>query len=303
MIPRVRGIRSVEIDVASVKAASDFYRNVWKLTEVASPGATCFRGTAAYHHIIGLHPPGAEGPAIRSVVFDVADAAQLHALHAKVKAAIPNVEAPHALGGAAGGFGFGFKDSEARNFILLTEARDHGGASTPVADHPHKVTHINLNAADYARTADFLVEILGFRLIDESGRARFLHADCPDHFSVAVVNARNATLNHIAFDMLDIDSVMRGAGRMIDNGYPIEWGVGRHGPGNNVFAYFAGPEELPLEYTTEVLQIDDSYVPRGPDHWKFPPGRSDQWGITQPQTKRLARIQELFRFTADGHRT
>jgi catechol 2,3-dioxygenase len=96
---------------------------------------------------------------------------------------------------------------------------------------------------------------------------------------------------------------MRGAGRMRDAGYPIEWGVGRHGPGNNVFAYFAGPEEIPLEYTSEVLQIDDSYVPRGPEHWKFAPGRSDQWGITNPPTARLARIQQLFRFTQDGLRT
>jgi len=103
--------------------------------------------------------------------------------------------------------------------------------------------------------------------------------------------------------MMDLDSVMRGAGRMRDAGYPIEWGVGRHGPGNNVFAYFAGPEEIPLEYTAEVLQIDDSYQPHGPDYWKFPPGRSDQWGVTDPQTPRLARIQELFRFSEDGFRT
>jgi catechol 2,3-dioxygenase len=36
--------------------------------------------------------------------------------------------------------------------------------------------------------------------------------------------------------MPDLDSVMRGAGRMRESGYPIEWGVGRHGAGNNVFA-------------------------------------------------------------------
>ena len=51
------------------------------------------------------------------------------------------------------------------------------------------------------------------------------------------------------------------------------------------------------------LQIDDSYVPHGPEFWTFPPGRSDQWGITNPQTPRLARIQELFRFSEDGFRT
>ena len=79
---------------------------------------------------------------------------------------------------------------------------------------------------------------------------------------------------------------MRGMGRMKDNGYPIEWGPGRHGPGNNVFAYFCGPDEVPIEYTSEVLQVDDGYVTRGSDYWKFPPGRSDQWGITQPRSAR-----------------
>jgi catechol 2,3-dioxygenase len=52
-----------------------------------------------------------------------------------------------------------------------------------------------------------------------------------------------------------------------------------------------------------VLQIDDSYVPRGPDFWKFPSGRSDQWGVTNPPTTRLARIQQLFRFSDDDFRT
>ena len=86
---------------------------------------------------------------------------------------------------------------------------------------------------------------------------------------------------------------------MRDAGYPLEWGVGRHSAGNNMFGYFAGPEEFPLEYTAEVAQIDDSYVPRGPDYWRFPPGRLDQWGITPPHSLRWKRIQDLYRFVDD----
>ena len=51
---------------------------------------------------------------------------------------------------------------------------------------------------------------------------------------------------------------------MIDAGFPIAWGVGRHGPGDNVFAYFIDPVGIVIEYTAEVLQVDDSYVVRGP---------------------------------------
>jgi hypothetical protein len=49
-------------------------------------------------------------------------------------------------------------------------------------------------------------------------------------------------------------------------------------------------------------QIDDSYVPRGSDYWKFPPGRSDHWGVTQPRSARYHRVQRLFNFTPDGYR-
>jgi catechol 2,3-dioxygenase len=300
MTARVRGIRSVAIDVCALEPAAAFYADVWKLAPVArAEGARYFGGTCAYHHILSLH--AAARPAIRRVVFDVADRAAVEALHARVQASGAACQAPHAWNVPGGDYGFGFKDPEGRNLAVACGGETYAAALAP--DQPHKVTHINLNAADYDATTRFMCDVLGFRLIDETVRARFLHAACPDHFSLALVKHANATLNHIAFDMTDLDSVMRGAGRMRDAGYPIEWGVGRHGPGNNVFAYFAGPEEIPLEYTAEVLQIDDSYVPHGPDFWKFPPGRSDQWGVTDPPTARLARIQQLFAFSADGDRT
>ena len=134
-------------------------------------------------------------------------------------------------------------------------------------------------------------------MIDDNAPLWFLHCNSTEHSSIVLAKTNMPTLNHVAFEMPDFDSVMRGMGRMKDNGYPIEWGPGRHGPGNNVFAYFCGPDELPIEYTAEVLQIDDSYVPRGSDYWKFPPGRSDHWGITQPRSARYYRVQRLFNFT------
>ena len=96
-------------------------------------------------------------------------------------------------------------------------------------------------------------------MIDDNAPLWFLHCNSTEHSSIVLAKTNMPTLNHVAFEMPDFDSVMRGMGRMKDNGYPIEWGPGRHGPGNNVFAYFCGPDELPIEYTAEVLQIDDSY--------------------------------------------
>jgi catechol 2,3-dioxygenase len=96
--------------------------------------------------------------------------------------------------------------------------------------------------------------------------------------------------------MPDLDSVMRGAGRMRDAGYPIEWGVGRHGPGANVFAYFIGPDDVVIEYTGEVDQVGEDYPTGMPDDWTWPPGRIDRWGVSDPPTARLAEAQQRVRF-------
>jgi hypothetical protein len=93
--------------------------------------------------------------------------------------------------------------------------------------------------------------------------------------------------------------VMRGAGRMRDAGYPIEWGPGRHGPGNNVFAYFVGPDDFVIEYTAEVAQVDDAYRVGQPAQWVYPPGHSDLWGATLPPSERMKAAQKKIRF-ADG---
>jgi hypothetical protein len=71
----------------------------------------------------------------------------------------------------------------------------------------------------------------------------------------------------MAYELPDIDGLMRGAGRVRGSGYEIMWGVGRHGPGNNVFSYFVEPNGFVTEYTTEVDQVDDTYQGHDAQWW------------------------------------
>ncbi len=296
----VQGVRSIELDVSDPARAAAFFTQISNLTQVeARGGSFYFRGTGAYHHILALHQAAA-GTGVRRVVFDVANRDTLAALHARIKPLSGVTEAPHDLESPGGGYGFGFTDREGRNYAAVCSVADHADTADG-RDRPRKITHVNINSADAEKTKGFLIEALGFRLIDASGPLTFFHCGNTDHNSIVLAAGTKSTLNHVAFEMPDLDSVMRGAGRMRDAGYPIEWGVGRHSAGNNVFAYFAGPEELPLEYTAEVAQIDESYIPHGPEYWRFPPGRMDQWGVTAPHTPRWKRIQEMHFFTKDAY--
>lgn len=296
----IRGVRSVDLIVSNLEEAAQFYETVWGLQPVETRNdSRYFRGGLLYHHILGLHA-GAQ-PAIMRVVFDVADRQSLEALHGTIAAAGAKCTAPAQLHSPGGGYGFACKDPEDRNLAFVCEVADHSAAAFG-PDRPRKITHVNLNVGDFDASFAFFTKVLGFRLVDDNAPLWFFHCANSDHHSIVFANTGRSTLNHVAFEMADADAVMRGIGRLKDNGHPLEWGPGRHGAGNNVFGYFCGPDEVPLEYTAEVQQIDDSYQPRSSAYWKFPPNRSDQWGVTQPRSARYYRVQRLFAFTADEDR-
>src|SRR5258708_22719536 len=95
------------------------------------------------------------------------------------------------------------------------------------------------------------------------------------HQGIGYAQSDNSLLNHIAFEMTDIDAVMRGIGRMKDAGMATFWGPGRHGPGNNVFAYFVAPFGAAVEDTAEVQRVGSSYTTGQPDDCRWPPNPTD----------------------------
>ncbi|MDB5643574.1 MAG: ring-cleavage extradiol dioxygenase [Hyphomicrobiales bacterium] len=294
MGPAVTGVRCVELDVRDLPRALEFYTQVWKLTDVGDNG---LRGSGPAAHLLKLRH-AQDRACVRRVTFDARDREQVERLHRNVAPVAVRCGAPAMLGEGAG-YGFDFTDSENRRMRVVCDVRDHASRLDD-ADAPQKIAHVNFNTADIDATLAIFCKGLGLSVIDESGPLVFLHGDNTDHNCVVIAKNGKTTLNHIAFEMRNIDAVMRGAGRMKEAGYPVEWGPGRHGPGANVFCYFAGWEEAPLEYTCDIEQVDAAYVPHGPDYWKFPPGRADRWGFTDPHSPRWKRIQDLYTFASDA---
>ena len=295
---RVDTLRSIDIGVSDVGTCLAFFTQVWRLESVTErDGVHYLRGTSPYHHILSLRAFGR--PCLLRVVFGTQNRDSVDALHARTADAGLTVTPPGEVDWPGGGYGFGLRDPEGRNYAVVCDVADHT-ALPDQPDRPTKLSHVNLNAGVHEESAQVL-DLLGFRVSDITPKMKFLRCS-RDHHSMVLGFSGGPTLNHLAFEMPDMDSVMRGVGRLRDHGYPVEWGPGRHGPGNNAFAYFAGPEELPLEYTCEMDQIDDSYVIRQPEEWKWPPGRLDHWGLTPGPTARMQRVQQLVQFSSDGYR-
>ncbi|WP_338510156.1 VOC family protein [Burkholderia gladioli] len=287
----VTGLRGIEIGVPDLEFAARFYTEIWHLKELTRrPEKVYFRGTGVAHHILTL--TRSEQADVRAIEFDVADIAHLDTIARAVEehgGTVLSGPVPAATMPGAGTV-LEVLDPQGRTLRFIAAGRSHTDTE-PVPDKPIRITHVVLNSENVAVAQAFFENALGFRLSDRTRIMAFMRCGS-DHHCIALADAQENSLNHIAFLMPDLDSVMRGGGRMNDAGYPIEWGVGRHGPGNNVFAYFLGPFDFVIEYTAEVQQVDETYRTGGPDDWKWPPGRIDQWGVGRNPSERMKAAQK-----------
>jgi len=171
---------------------------------------------------------------------DVAIAPASMPCNEKISAAGAMPGKPTKLTTAGGGYGFACKDPDGRNLAFVTDCADHADAADQ-PDRPRKIVHVNFNTVDFDGTPEIFHPSAWLSRRRRQCAAVVPALRNPDHCSIVLCKLNLPTLNHIAFEMPEFDSVMRGMGRMKANGYPIEWGPGRHGPGNNVFAYSAAP--------------------------------------------------------------
>ena len=279
-------IRSVELGTPDLAKSEAFYATVWGLEVVERDGGVVYlRATGRDHHVLSLRAHTTSE--VLAVTFRTATAGNLTQLAEALQAAGGTLVRPVEPNRAP---------DEGYILRLIHGDRVHPDGG-PRRDYPLRLSHVNLNCANLDATSTFFQRALGFCLTDRSRMMAFLRCN-DDHHAVVLADSGVDGMNHIAFMMPDFESVMRGSGRMIDHGYPIGWGVGRHGPGDNIFAYFVDPTGFVIEYTAEVLQVDDTYAVGGPERWVWPPGRTDHWGIAPPKPESVKRAQLAICFAA-----
>jgi len=291
---RISDLRSVALNVPDLSKAEAFYTINWLLEVVArEKDALYLRGTGADHHLLTLHR--AETPALRHVTFRARSAAALSTIASDAVAAGGRVVSPLASSDdPAGGQALTVADPQGRILRFVHGDSLHKDAGE-TRDRPIRLSHVVLNSKAVDGERGFFERVMGLTLSDRTRIMAFLRCNS-DHHCIALADGEGPSLNHIAFLMRDLDGVMRGGGRLAEGGYPIVWGPGRHGPGNNLFNYFVDPFGFAIEYTAEVQQVDDSYRTGGPEDWKWPPGRIDHWGISQPPSAKLKEAQKAIFF-------
>lgn len=144
---------------------------------------------------------------------------------------------------------------------------------------PARLQHIAFRTPRIDEMVPFY-ESIGFvvsdRVKDDEGvlRACFLRADA-EHHALALFRADEARFDHLSCETRDVRAVVAWADRMASIGIPIHWGIGRHGPGNDVFFMVKDPEGNLFEISAEI-EVCDADRPAGT--WRHEQRTLNLWG-------------------------
>lgn len=275
---RVSDIRYVGYGVPGFEAERDFYVGKWGLVPVEERDGVAWLRVQGHdeHHVVRLHR--AERNTIEVIALAAPSRTDVDALHERVKASGARVvHAPAVLTSPGGGYGFRFFSPDGLPFEISSDvARGPSRTIERWEGLPVRISHIVLHSPNHRAFVTFMVDVLGFRVSDWLGDFMcFLRCNSAHH-RVAVLPGPPC-LNHVAYDMVDVDGMIRGVSRLRQVDVPIAWGPGRHTAGDNTFSYFVTPGGFTVEYTAELEEVDDAtwqskvYEPA--------PRVMDQWGI------------------------
>lgn len=275
-------LASVGLRTPDVELAAAFYERTMGLTrEPSADAATVRLGFASGHHALELLP----GPAgLDHFALEVADeggpAAVAHRLRAQGVAVESLADAPG---------GFLVRDPDG-NAVRLHGPVAHGGEHTAdTGRRPVRVQHVTLATAALGPMVDFYVG-LGLTITDRMGQVFTWLRSNTEHHSVAIVDVgHGGGLDHYSWDLSAWDDFKVWADRLTDIGVEIQWGPGRHGPGNNLFLFFDDTDGNHVELSAEMERFFDDRATYPPRDWQAMPSTVNLWGGQVPRWRDVER--------------
>jgi catechol 2,3-dioxygenase-like lactoylglutathione lyase family enzyme len=100
-----------------------------------------------------------------------------------------------------------------------------------------------------------------------------------DHHALFVVQADAPGVHHVSFEMQDLDAVMGAHDYLVERGYRLDCGVGRHLLGSQIFDYWRDPFGNRVEHYTDGDVVNHLHRPT-----KFAGTAEEttQWGAKPP---------------------
>jgi catechol 2,3-dioxygenase-like lactoylglutathione lyase family enzyme len=158
--------------------------------------------------------------------------------------------------------------------VHLYDAQASSGVQGYTPIRPTKLGHVAAFVPDLGPLQDFYQGLLGFKWSDTIGDFFvFLRCNSDHHAANFMASNKLQGLHHIAYEMRDLNHLQTMLDHLSSNGYRLDWGPGRHGPGHNIFTYHRDPDGNNIELFTQLDVIHDEakgYFEPRPWHNDFP---------------------------------
>ena len=162
----------------------------------------------------------------------------------------------------------------------------HASEAAATAPSPIRLQHFAMRSTQPSELLASYRDALGFvvsdRVQDDTGRVRacFLRTDT-EHHALAIFDASVAQHDHLSFEAPSWLALRDWADRMGALKEPIVWGIGRHGPGNDVFFMVRDPDGNLAEISSEI----EVCAPGRPEGlWPHEQRTLNLWGMALMRT-------------------
>jgi catechol 2,3-dioxygenase len=143
---------------------------------------------------------------------------------------------------------------------------------------PVRIHHVTLASPAIAEQVAFYENVLGFRISDRMGEV-FTWLRCnEEHHTVAVVAADVPALDHYAYEIDSWASLRTWCDELAARDVSLQWGPGRHGPGNNLFVMFDDLDGNRVELSCEMERYWDDRAQYAPRDWAPGAKTVNLWG-------------------------
>jgi catechol 2,3-dioxygenase-like lactoylglutathione lyase family enzyme len=276
--------------VPDVEATADFYCRVLGMhrhAELADGGARLGWGTG--HHVMDLHP-GEQ--ALVHYGFEVRDPGGVQLIRDRLTAAGIDFEEldPSFIDEAvAAADGITVLDPDGTSVHFHAPVFRSGENSADTGRRPIKFQHTTVGTADPKRMVGFFLDVLGFRLTDKLKDENFFWLRSNrDHHTLAIVFVgQPGVLDHYSYDLAEWEDFKAWCDRLTELGVAIQWGPGRHGPGNNLFVFFDDPAGTHIELSAEMEKYHDDRAVIRERVWTPMPETINVWGGQLPKWRKV----------------
>lgn len=151
---------------------------------------------------------------------------------------------------------------------------------------PARLQHVVVASRDAARLSNFYQDVLGFKpsdyVVDEESAVKTVFLRCShEHHSFAVFQASTDRFDHHCYEAGDWGLIRDWGDHFARQHIKVEWGPGRHGPGNNLFLFIHDIDGNWLEISAE-LEIVEADRPAG--QWRHEQRTLNSWGSAPLRT-------------------